>query len=141
MMEPNLNTMSLTAVGVRTQAGLFFQRNNTIGGVTGQTFCDGVRCCGQNVGRIEILTPPGPEPATATMTETATTNGGAGTIQPGDKKCYQYWYRDPGGNPCGSNFNLSNAVSVIWLWSVRALFAWKSSSSTSGAHARRAVPS
>lgn len=112
--DTTADTMTLTAEGVRAQPGLFFQGNNTIGGGSGQTFGDGVRCCGQTVVRIEIVTPAGPEPATATMSETATTNGNPGTIQPGDKKCYQYWYRDPGGSPCGSNFNLSNAVTATW---------------------------
>jgi hypothetical protein len=108
------DTMSLTCTGVRAQPGLFFQGDNTIGGGSGSTFGDGIRCCGQNVVRIQVVVPSAPEPATAQMTETATTNGPAGTVQPGDKKCYQYWYRDPALSPCGSNFNLSNAVSITW---------------------------
>jgi hypothetical protein len=109
------DTLTLTCTGVRAQPGLFFQGNNTIGGGTGATFGDGIRCCGQNVVRIQVVVPPTPQPSTAQMTETATTNGPAGTINPGDKKCYQYWYRDPGLSPCGTNFNLSNAVSTTWV--------------------------
>jgi hypothetical protein len=110
------DTLSLTCDGVINQPGLFFQGDNTISGGAGSTFGDGIRCCGSNVVRIEVVNPPGStSPATAQMTETATTNGPAGTILPGDKKCYQYWYRDPaGGGVCGSSFNLSNAVSVTW---------------------------
>ena len=109
------DSLGLSCSGVRTQPGLFFQADNTIGGGTGITFGDGIRCCGMNVIRLEVTVPPGPEPATATMS--VNINGMfPGTINPGDKKCYQFWYRDPGmGNPCGGgNFNLSNAVSVTW---------------------------
>lgn len=109
------DSLGLSCSGVRTQPGLFFQADNTIGGGTGITFGDGIRCCGQNVIRLEIVVPPGPEPATATMGVNINADF-PGTISPGDKKCYQFWYRDPGsGNPCGGgNFNLSNAVSVTW---------------------------
>jgi hypothetical protein len=64
--------------------------------------------------RLEIVSPSSPEPATVDLTVTVTNQGPSGTVNPGDKKCYQYWYRDPGGSPCGSNFNFSNAVSVTW---------------------------
>jgi hypothetical protein len=95
---------------VRTQPGLFFQGNNTIGGGTGITFGDGIRCCGQNVIRITLIDPPPQaEPINVSLTLTTT----PASVMAGDKKCYQYWYRDPGG-VCGSNFNLSNAVSVTW---------------------------
>ena len=48
------------------------------------------------------------------MTETATTNGPAGTITPGTTKCYQYWYRDPNTSPCGAQFNLTNGFVTTW---------------------------
>jgi hypothetical protein len=99
---------------VRSQPGLFFQGNNTIGGGTGVSFGDGIRCCGQNVVRLQVVVPPPPQPSTATLSVTITNTGPAGTVNPGDNKCYQYWYRDPGSSPCGSNFNLSNAVSITW---------------------------
>jgi hypothetical protein len=113
--DTTADSMSLTCEGVRAQPGLFFQGDNAIGGGAGTTFGDGLRCCGQNVVRIQVVVPAPPEPATAQMTELATDHGPAGTIQAGDTLCYQYWYRDPGGSPCGSNFNLSNAVSITWL--------------------------
>jgi hypothetical protein len=100
----------VTIQRVRTQPGLFFQGNNTIGGGTGITFGDGIRCCGQNVIRIALLDPPpSPEPVDIEYNFVTVPAG----VTPGDKRCYQYWYRDPGG-PCGSNFNLSNAVSITW---------------------------
>lgn len=107
--DTTADTLGLECSGVRSQPGLFFQGNNTIAGGAGATFGDGIRCCGQNVVRLEVVVPPQPEPSTATLTVTVTLQGPSGTVNPGDKKCYQYWYRDPGGSPCGSNFNLSNA--------------------------------
>jgi hypothetical protein len=114
--DTTADSVGLSCSGVRTQPGLFFQADNTIGGGTGITFGDGIRCCGMNVIRLEIVVPPGPEPATATMGVNIS-GSFPGTISSGDKKCYQFWYRDPGaGNPCGGgNFNLSNAVSITWL--------------------------
>jgi hypothetical protein len=110
------DTMALTADNVVNQPGLFFQGNNAIGGGSGATFGDGIRCCGQAVVRIQVVNPPGTaNPATAQMTETATTNGPAGTVQAGNTKCYQFWFRDPsGGGVCGSSFNFTNAVSITW---------------------------
>lgn len=109
------DTMSLTADGVINNNGLFFQGNNTIGGGAGTAFGDGIRCCGGSVVRIQVVNPPGTiSPATAQMTETATTNGPNGTVLPGVKKCYQFWYRDPATSPCGTQFNLTNAVTVTW---------------------------
>lgn len=104
----------LTSSGVPAQPGLFFQGNNLIGGGTGQTFGDGLRCCGQNVVRIQVVVPPGPEPATASTSVSIANHAPPGTLNPGDTKCYQHWYRNPGSSPCGLNFNLSNGYSVTW---------------------------
>ena len=30
----------------------------------------------------------------------------------GDVKRFQYWYRNPGGSPCGSQFNLTNGYEI-----------------------------
>jgi len=73
------------------------------------TFGDGLRCCGGSVVRLALLNPPpGPEPVTVT-----TTLSTASGVAPGDTRCYQYWYRDPGG-PCSTSFNLSSAATVLW---------------------------
>jgi len=108
------DTLTLTCTGVRSQPGLFFQGNNVIGGGAGTTFGDGIRCCGSNVVRIQVVIPPLPQPSTAETSVAITGQGPTGTIQPGETKCYQYWYRDPGGSPCGAYFNLSNGLQVTW---------------------------
>jgi hypothetical protein len=65
--------------------------------------------------RLEVINPPaGPEPVIVISTVAIASHAPGGTVNPGDTKCYQYWYRDPGG-PCGSNFNLSNAMTITWV--------------------------
>ncbi|MED6333998.1 MAG: hypothetical protein VYE81_01255 [Planctomycetota bacterium] len=90
------------------QPGLFFQGDNSIGGGTGATFGDGLRCCGSNVVRLSVVVPDGNGAASISGIQAG---GGASS---GDTKCYQYWYRNPNGSPCGFGFNLSNAVSITW---------------------------
>ena len=41
-------------------------------------------------------------------------SGPSGTLTPGVERCYQYWYRNPGTSPCGTNFNFSNALRITW---------------------------
>jgi hypothetical protein len=108
----------LTANNTTTQPGLFFSGSNTIGGGAGVVFGDGLRCCGQNVIRHQLtdLPPPvggGNCPANGSTTVNVTSTGTPPTA--GQKKCYQYWYRNPGARSiCGTNFNLSNAISITW---------------------------
>ncbi len=90
------------------QPGLFFQGDNSIGGGSGISFGDGLRCCGANVVRLGVVVPDGNGDASLGDAQNL---GGASA---GDTKCYQYWYRNPNGSPCGAGFNLSNAVSITW---------------------------
>jgi hypothetical protein len=92
------------------QPGLFFQGNNALNGGAGQVFGDGLRCAGGSVLRLE--------PTAANdlgQAETSVALAAAGALSAGDVRRYQWWYRDPSsGSPCGSSFNLSNGVEVIW---------------------------
>jgi hypothetical protein len=92
------------------QPGLFFQGDGPINGGNGQVFGDGLRCCGTNVIRLQIVFPD--SNGTASSTDSISGDGG---VVPGDNRCYQFWYRDPaGGGACGAGFNLSNSYRVGW---------------------------
>ena len=104
------DTLALTADGVINNNGLFFQGNNTISGGAGTAFGDGIRCCGGSVVRIQVVNPPGTtSPATAQMTETATTNGPNGTIVPGGKKASDLVTTFNSG----AQFSISNIVETV----------------------------
>ena len=90
------------------QPGLFFQGDNAINGGNGNVFGDGLRCCGGNVIRLQVVVPDANGNAATSVNIAA-----SGGVSPGDTKCYQYWYRDPAG-PCGSGFNLTNGYQVSW---------------------------
>ena len=90
------------------QPGLFFQGDNSIGGGSGISFGDGLRCCGAGVIRLGVVVPD----VNGTASIGDVQNGGGANS--GDTRCYQYWYRNPNGSPCGTGFNLSSAVSITW---------------------------
>jgi hypothetical protein len=81
-------------------------------------FGDGLRCVGpgalgffrfpvmQADGSGSFMLGPGLVAASASLPP-------GGQIQPGSTWNFQCWYRDPNG-PCGSGFNLSNGVSVLF---------------------------
>lgn len=71
-------------------------------------FGDGIRCCGGNVRRVELIFSNAAGTGCSTVGIAATSGQVAG-----DTGCYQYWYRDP-GTLCSTGFNLSNAYKVNW---------------------------
>jgi hypothetical protein len=81
-----------------------------------QVLGDGLLCVAGNGADLQRL-----QPQTASLSGTITEtkliqklDGTAvGNIQPGTTLHFQVFYRDPGG-PCGSGFNLSNALSVTF---------------------------
>lgn len=84
--------------------------------VVGLPFGDGLRCVGGHLTRL------GPPQSTGAGGEISigpglvgSSNSGVATrIDPGSTWNFQVWYRDANG-PCGLGFNLSNAVSVLFL--------------------------
>jgi hypothetical protein len=105
----NDTTVLVTTSAVPGQPGLFFQGNNAIAGGNGVPFGDGLRCAGGSVIRLQIVVPNGSGQA-----QTSVGIAAGGGVSPGDTKHYQYWYRNPGSSPCGSNFNLTNGWTFHW---------------------------
>ncbi|MDP6540179.1 MAG: thrombospondin type 3 repeat-containing protein [Planctomycetota bacterium] len=110
--HPSVGSDSLVlSVGnaIPQQPGLFFVGTSTLAGGAGVTFGDGLRCCGGNVLRLQVTFPDGAGSTASDLPIAAATG-----VQAGDSRCYQYWYRNPAGSPCGSGFNLTNALEVVW---------------------------
>ena len=95
---------------VPNQPGLFFQGLNAVAGGFGVVFGDGLRCAGGGVARLQVRLASGAGSAVTTVDLVA-----AGQAQAGETFRYQWWYRDPAGSPCGTNFNLSNGLQLTWL--------------------------
>ena len=109
----SLDSLTLSVSGgTLSQPVLFFQGMNFINGGNGNTFGDGLRCCGGGVRRLEVRF--------MDASGSASTAGAlsiSGSVSAGSTYCNQGWYRDPlgtGGSPCSTYFNLTNAVSVTW---------------------------
>ena len=102
------NDLVFTATNDTTgQFGLFFHGAGAVNGGLGNVFGDGLRCANGTVTRLQVVSD-----VAGTGTTTVSISGTSGVVA-GDTGFYQYWYRTPSG-PCGSSFNLSNAVRVIW---------------------------
>jgi len=91
------------------QPGLYFQGNNAVNSGLGNPFGDGLRCAGGGVVRLQVRV-ANSSGNSATTADIANRGG----VAPGDTKYYQLWYRNPGGSPCSSNFNLSNGYVITW---------------------------
>ena len=94
---------------IPSQPGLYFQGNNAVNSGNGNPFGDGLRCTGGGVIRLQVRFADS-SGASATNISVATKGGCAA----GDVKRYQIWYRDPGGSPCATQFNLSNGYEITW---------------------------
>ena len=91
-----------------SQPALLFVGNVQISSGAGVVFGDGLRCVGGTVVRLGVAVP--------NVFGVASWGPGlsaAGGWQPGDSRSFQVWYRDPAG-PCGSAFNLSNGLAVLF---------------------------
>jgi hypothetical protein len=91
------------------QPALLFAGLNAVNGGNGIPFGDGLRCAGQSVVRLGVDVPDAN--GDASWGPGLGANGGWGA---GATRYFQGWYRDPNGGPCGSGFNLTNGVVVVF---------------------------
>jgi len=101
----------LVLIGSQLPSGvpsLFFSGPNNLNAGAGNLFGDGVRCAGGSLTRLEVVFADGSGNATTTLGIASALGATTGT-----QSYMQLWYRDPSG-PCGSQFNVSNALDVVW---------------------------
>ncbi|MAF64535.1 MAG: hypothetical protein CMJ84_02585 [Planctomycetes bacterium] len=91
------------------QPGLYFQGDNAVNGGGGAIFGDGLRCAGGNVVRLQVAVADA-----AGHSQTSVPLAAAGGLAGGETRRYQLWYRDPASSPCGSTFNLTNGLELVW---------------------------
>ena len=97
------------------QPGLYFQGNNAINGGNGIQNGDGLRCAGGSIRRIQVVAAGGLASPNPGGSQTTVNIAAQGFANPGDTRRYQWWYRNPSPQaPCGTGFNLSNGLEVIW---------------------------
>lgn len=105
------NNLTLNGTSLRPgQPALAFSANNAVNGGLGTTFGDGLRCAGGAIRRLGVKTPNAQGSVTF-----GPGLGAAGGWSAGDTRRMQLWYRDPVIGPCGSGFNLSNGVEVLFV--------------------------
>ena len=92
------------------QPALLFVADNQVAGGAGTPFGDGLRCAGGNLRRLGVKQPDAAGVATFGPGLQA-----AGGWTGGDVRRFQAWYRDPGGSPCGTGFNLTNGHEIHFL--------------------------
>ena len=103
-------TFRLTATGaVPNKPGLFFEGTTQAAGGAGSILGDGLLCASGTIIRLEVVFTDGAGGATSTI-DIPTKSGVTAT----EERHYQYWYRDPDSGPCGTGFNLSDALSATW---------------------------
>lgn len=91
------------------QPALLFAGLNAVNGGAGVFFGDGLRCVGGGVVRLGVAAADGAGSASWGPGLAAATG-----VLAGETRHFQVWYRDPLGSPCGSAFNLSSAVTVLF---------------------------
>ena len=92
-----------------SQPGLMFVGLNAVNGGLGSHFGDGLRCAGGSIIRLGVRMADG-----AGTAQWGPALAGTGGWSSGDVRRFQLWYRDPGGSPCGNDFNLSHGVEVTF---------------------------
>lgn len=92
------------------QSALLFVGDSIVGGPSGLTFGDGLRCAGGHITRIGVQTSDFNYAATWDLSL-----GASAPWSAGQSSYFQVWYRNTVGGPCGNGFNLTNAVEVEFV--------------------------
>lgn len=95
---------------IPNQPALLFAGQNRVNGGAGLPFGDGLRCAGTGVVRFSVQS--------ADAAGSASWGPGLALPadwMPGDRSHFQAWYRDPAGSPCGTGFNTTNGLTVLWV--------------------------
>lgn len=99
--------LDFTATGLVPGAPMMlFCGTQRVNAGSGFLFGDGLRCAGGQVTRLGVRFPDADGAVELNLSP-----GQAGW-QAGEIRHFQGWYRDPGQTPCGSSFNLTQAVSI-----------------------------
>jgi len=88
---------------------LFFAGTTRVNGGLGAVFGDGLRCVGGTIRRGGVSI------ATGGSAQWGPGLASALSWSPGDLRRAQAWYRDPTSGPCGSGFNLTNAIELTLI--------------------------
>lgn len=104
-----LSATNVPGINLSPGIGLFFQGVNAINGGNGTPFYEGLRCVGGSVIRLEVVVGEGVVNSSVNISD-------AGLVEAGDRRYYQFWYRDLFAPGCTfiQGANLSSAVRVDW---------------------------
>lgn len=103
----SLDDLGFVASGLPpTAPALLIQGSQSANGGAGIPLGDGLRCVGGTLVRLGVRT------AAAGVASWGPGLSSAGGWSAGQTLKFQTWYRNPSG-PCGSGYNLSNALSVV----------------------------
>ena len=105
-----LRATNVPSINSMPTIGLFFQGVNTVNGGNGTPFYEGLRCVGGSVIRLEVVVGHG-------VVDSSVNLAAVGLAEVGDRRYYQFWYRDLSTSPCTSihGANLTSAVRVDWV--------------------------
>ncbi len=106
------DTLALLGAGMPNSSALYFQGNAEVGGGSGATFGDGLRCVGTTVVRLGTkLNAGGTSRYPDSGDQPVSVRGG---IQTATTRHYQIWYRNAASFCSPATFNLSNGMTVAW---------------------------
>ncbi len=109
------DNLLLVGSGMPESSALYFQGTTQINGGLGNPFGDGLRCVGGSTVRLGTKQNFGGSSSFPELTDLPISIRGGITFGP-QTRTYQVWYRNANPSFCTiDTFNLTNAVSVLWV--------------------------